>query len=455
MPESPIRGIAVLDIGSTNVKAVLFDAQLSPVAEEIIPSVRIDAPSYLAINPEPVMAFANRVLPEFDRMLPVDVIVPCSHGSSAVLLDATAAPTMPVMSYEAEPPEQIISAYARIAPGFGEVFAPTNPQSLTLARQFYWQESLDPEAFSRTAAIVPLAQYAGFRMSGVLANEVSAMGAQTHVWAPQRKTYSRLAIERGWASRFAPLRSAWQKLGAAHHLNLRGRGDVLTGIHDSNANLLLHLHGAPKTLLSTGTWIIGFVPGVPLESLDPRFDQVSNTTVFGDPIASCRFMGGREFEIVSKGAPPQLASSWLALDLAKRGVTASPSFTDSGGPAPGTGNNGRITGRIETDAEHASLASLYCAQMSALALRKIGNVNSVVVDGPFAQNAAYMELLASCLPQTEVFAASGSSGTALGAASLALMSLNGEPSQYAPSIDPQYRLVEPIGPVLNLPGQDA
>lgn len=447
-----MRGIAVLDIGSTNVKALLFDTRLSLVGEETIPSVRVDAPPYLAIDPEPVMAFADRILPEFDRVLPVDVIVPCSHGSSAVLLDAGGAPTMPIMSYEAEPPEEIISAYARIAPGFNEVFSPTNPQSLTLARQFLWQESLDPHSFARTEAIVPLAQYAGFRLCRVLANEVSAMGAQTHVWAPQKRTYSNLAIDRRWASRFAPIRPAWRKLGTADHLNLSGWGNVLTGIHDSNANLLLHLHGEPKTLLSTGTWIIGFVPGVSLESLDPRFDQVSNTTVFGDPIASCRFMGGREFEIVSNGAQPQLASSRLALDLAERGVTAAPSFTDSGGPAPGTGNKGKITGRIETDAEHASLASLYCAQMSALALQKIGNINPVVVDGPFAQNTAYLELLASCLPQVKILAATGSAGTALGAASLALMSPDGRPSRDVPSIDPQYRLVEPVGDTISLPG---
>ncbi len=452
MPDSHIRGIAVLDIGSTNVKVALFDASLSLIAEETILSVRNDAPPYLAIDPETVMAFANRILPEFDAILPIDVIVPCSHGSSAPLLDASGALTLPIMSYEAEPPGQIISAYARIAPGFDEVFAPVNPQSLTLARQFFWQENLHPEAFARTTAIVPLAQYAGFRLCGVLANEVSAMGAQTHVWAPQKKTYSKLAIDSGWASLFAPMQTAWQCLGTADHLNLRGRGDVLTGIHDSNANLLLHLHGEPKTLLSTGTWIIGFVPGVPLESLDPRFDQVSNTTVFGDPIASCRFMGGREFEIVSQGAQPHLASSRLALDLAERGVTASPSFTDSGGPAPGTGNRGKITGRLETDAERASLASLYCAQMSALALRKIGNINPVVVDGPFARNTAYMELLATCLPQTQVLAATRGSGTALGAASLALMSPDGRPNRDAPSIDPQYRLVEPVGPVFNLPG---
>lgn len=421
MAQMQPRGIAVLDIGSTNTKAALFDAGLSLIAEETISSERNPAPPYLSIDPEQAIALADRILPEFDSILPVDVIVPCSHGSSAALLDMTGALALPIMSYEAEPPENIVSGYGELTPEFSEVFAPVNPQALTLARQIFWQETLHPDAFARIKTIVPLAQYAAFRLCGVLANEVSAMGAQTHVWAPQSKTYSQLAIDRGWASLFAPIHPAWEPLGHAGHLQLRGRGQVLTGVHDSNANLLLHLQHGQKTLLSTGTWIIGFVPGIPLESLDPRFDQVSNTTVFGDPVASCRFMGGREFEIVAGSASPRAASSQLALDLLRRGVTASPSFTDSGGPMPGTGNQGKITGRLETEAERASLASLYCAQMSALTLQRIGNTNPVIVDGPFAGNRAYMELLATCLPQNKVFASKSSNGTAVGAASLALM----------------------------------
>ena len=148
------------------------------------------------------------------------------------------------------------------------------------------------------------------------------MGAQTHLWAPKTRTYSRLAEERGWATRFPPLRPAWKALGPARDLPLRGAAQVLTGVHDSNANLLLYLGGEPCTLLSTGTWIIGFAQGVDLMALDPAFDQVSNTTVFGDPIASCRFMGGREFEIVADGAPPRLATSATVCDLLVRGVVA-------------------------------------------------------------------------------------------------------------------------------------
>lgn len=243
----------MLDVGATNAKALLFDAGLNLLAEESVPSSRREGPAYLWIDCAPLLAFVRDVLPQFDLVRPVDAIVPCTHGSAAALVDDAGELVLPVMSYEAEPPPEVVEGYAEIAPAFEEVFAPTNPLGLTLARQLFWQEAFFPEAFTRTAAIMPLAQYLAFRLCGARANEVSAMGAQTHLWAPMARDYSRLARERGWASRFPPLRPAWQALGPARGLNLRGAAQVLTGVHDSNANLLRYLGGEHCTLLSTGT----------------------------------------------------------------------------------------------------------------------------------------------------------------------------------------------------------
>jgi sugar (pentulose or hexulose) kinase len=416
------RGVVVLDIGATNTKIVLFAADLTMLAEDSVPAQRHADLPYLAIDPQPVMVLVARSLPEFDAQLPVDAIVPCAHGSAAALVDGNGQLVLPIMSYEADPPPEIVDGYAAIEPAFGEVFAPTNPLGLTLARQLHWQETRFPAAFARACSIMPLAQYFGFRLCGVRASEVSALGAQTHLWAPLARDYSMLARERSWASGFAPLRWAWEPLGRATQELLRGRATVLTGVHDSNANLLRYLGGPEFTLLSTGTWIIGFVQGIDINQLDPACDQVSNTTVFGDPIASCRFMGGREFELVADGAPANMASREVLRDLLARGVTAWPSFTSSGGPVPGTASLGRIDGPVGDARERATLASLYCAQMSALALRKIGSANRVIVDGPFSTNDVYLEVLAACLPGQAVLAADEKSGTAVGAASLALMS---------------------------------
>ncbi|MEM6666770.1 MAG: FGGY family carbohydrate kinase, partial [Pseudomonadota bacterium] len=239
------RGIAVFDIGSTNTKMILFDGDLNIVAEESVPSAHPDGPPYKSIDPDPAIRFAQDVLPDFDAMLPVDAIVPSAHGSGLALLTENSTLALPIMDYEAEPPADIVESYATIEPPFSEVFAPTNPGGLTLARQLHWQETRHAEAFATVRSIVPWGQLIAHRLAGPLVNEVTAMGAQTHLWNVKANRYSSLARARGWDQLFAPLARAWDSLGPLQPdlltQPLNGDAQVLTGIHDSNANFLRYL----------------------------------------------------------------------------------------------------------------------------------------------------------------------------------------------------------------------
>lgn len=441
------RGIAVLDVGSTNTKLFLFDQDLTLHAEEMIVSVHTPGPPYLHIDPEPVLAFAARVLPDFDGILPVDVVVPSAHGSGLALLDADGKLVLPVMDYEAEPPVEIAESYARIEPPFDEVFAPTNPGALTLGRQLHWQETLFPDAFANVRTIVPWGQYVAHRLGGRLVTEITALGAQTHLLAVKTNAYSSLAEARAWSRLFAPLEKAWAPVGVLNDwyrgTGFRGRGAVLAGIHDSNANFLRYLASDLDrfTLLSSGTWIIGFDTEADIATLDPRLDVVSNTTVFGDPVASCRFMGGREFAIVAGDAPASAASEDALGRLVAQRTFALPSFTDSGGPMPGTGGQGRIVGPApETAEEQATLAALYCALMTACSLRAVGAKADVIVDGPFSENPIYLAALAAAVPGNAVFASRVRNGTSTGAALLALADGDGR-------IPTTPVTLEPVAPV--------
>ncbi len=415
------RGIVVIDIGSTNVKATLFDDKLNVLAGKSIASSLRNTTPYLSIDLDPVVTFAIRAIEEFDNLLPVDVVVPCSHGSSLALLDKNIELCLPVMSYNAEPPEDIAIEYRSIEPDFSEVFAPTNPGALTLARQLLWQESKFPGAFARVETMLPLAQFLTLKLCGVAASEISALGAQTHLWNPKEGDYSGLAKSRGWAQKFAPIRPAWESAGKITSAVLRGQGHVLTGIHDSNANFYRYHNAGEFALLSTGTWIIAFDSSIEIERLDPIRDQVSNTTIFGDPVACCRFMGGQEFSAIAKNAPPHLANIEFVASIVRDNIFCLPSFTDSGGPLPHTGGKGNIVGLIgDSDELPVNLASLYTAQMTSVALHALGTRGRVIVDGPFSNNMAYLKVLATCLPQCEVMSA-GEGGTGMGAAMLALL----------------------------------
>ncbi len=431
MAHSDPKGIVVLDIGSTNTKAMLFDRDLNELASRTIPSRRLDEP-YLNEDTGPLLDFALNAVSEFDKLLPVDTIVPCAHGSALALLDEKGELALPIMSYEALPPETISREYDRISPPFAEVFAPTNPGALTLGRQLLWQETLFPEEFSRVRTILPLGQYVASLLCGERATEVTALGAQTHLWNPVTNDFSNLAKSRGWANRFAPMRNAWDSLGQIRNVELSGQGTVLTGIHDSNANLLGYLGGGEFCLLSTGTWLIAFDTTIAISRLQPEFDQVSNTNLLGEPVACCRFMAGREYEIVADGDNPDSQAIGMITELIETGTFAFPSFTDSGGPVPNSGGAGRIDGKLpDVPGYRASLASLYCAQMTALALSRLGTAGRIIVDGPFAANSAYLSILAGLMTSCEIMSCNEPNGTSRGAAMLALME-----SSELPAISP-------------------
>ena len=448
------HGIAVLDVGASNSRLLLFDREGKVLAERRRSSPHLNGPPYAALDPEPLLDFAAGALPDFDRVLPVDVVVPCAHGSALACLDAEGSLALPVMDYQAEPPAGIVAGYEAVAPDFSEVFAPTNPMALTLGRQLFWQETAFPEAFAKVATILPWGQYFALRLGGRAVSEVTALGAQTHLWDLRRNGFSSLARARGWDRRFAPLARAWEEVGVlaarfrgpgSHSRSLRGAGRVLAGIHDSNANYLRYLAAGlrPFTLLSSGTWIIGFDTETALGDLDPNRDTATNSDVYGRPVACCRFMGGREFEVLAEGAPAEAADLAAVEGLIGRGTLALPSFTDSGGPLPGTGGRGRIEGPPPEDAKaRAGLAALYCALMTAESLDALRSVSPVIVDGPFADNPLYLGLLAALRPGQPVLASRAGEGTASGAALLGLATEEGN----LPWVPVKLEEVAPLSP---------
>ena len=52
--------------------------------------------------------------------------------------------------------------------------------------------------------------------------------------------------------------------------------------------------------MTTGTWVIIMSVGGEKKTFNPNKDILINVDAFGNPVPSARFMGGREFEIVTK-----------------------------------------------------------------------------------------------------------------------------------------------------------
>lgn len=421
--------VAVIDIGKTNLKLVAVDRTGAIHGVETARNAPVDTLPYRHVDQGHIWRWLLTALRTLAGRIDIAAIVPCAHGSTAALIDPGRDDdglVLPILDYEADPPDDVKDGYARIAPPFGEVFSSTSPVSLTLGRQLFWQQSAFPDAFADARAMVHYPQYWAWRLTGEAATEVTSIGAQSHLWNPLSRDLSSLVDRQGWRPLFPPVRRAWEALGTirrdvAEATGLPPDTPVLCGIHDSNANYVRYLAAGFRdfTLVSTGTWMISFNPAFPLDGLAEDRDTVANTDVEGRPVACSRFMGGREYEVIAGPNARGRADPHEIAALVADGTSALPSFSDSGGPFPGTGGAGTISGpEPSTPAGRDALGLVYAALMTSVAIDLIGSRNDIIIDGGFAESPLFCGLLASLRPGQSVKVSTARDGTAVGAAML-------------------------------------
>lgn len=333
---------------------------------------------------------------------------------------------MPVLDYELDYPAEIRAAYAAIKPDFKDTFSPTLSLGLNLGAQLHYLKTSFPADFERTHLILTYPQYWAWRLTGIAATEVTSLGCHTDLWLPKESALSPLADRLGIREKFPPLRSAFDALGnvlpeIADEIGLSRSVPVHCGIHDSNASLLAHLmdREGPFSVVSTGTWVVSFAVGGNLAGLDPKRDTLANVDAYGRAVPSARYMGGREFDIMTEGVsvPPATDLPNITASVLERRIMALPSAVPGCGPYPHSSLRW-INADRASDAERYVAACIYAALMTETCLRLLGADGPVIVEGPFAGNVTYLEALANFTGR-DVEAVTGSTGTALGAGLLA------------------------------------
>jgi sugar (pentulose or hexulose) kinase len=265
------------------------------------------------------------------------------------------------------------------------------------------------------------------RLGGRAASEISQLAAQSHIWDLVREQPSSLMRKRGW-DRLLPERvPAGAVLGTVSETVARRTGlarstEILCGVHDSNANLFRYKAAgmADASILSTGTWMIGFQRGLALAKLDATRAMVLNIDVDGENVPSTLIATGREYDLIRREHSAADAAVLAALPtLLARGSLALPSFVGDDGLFPGSAHRGRIIGLPpETPAEWHGLAVLYAAFSANRCLDALGSTERIVIDGGFAANLPFARCLAALRPSQSVSVSQSRDGTALGAALL-------------------------------------
>ncbi len=418
-----MKRAAVIDIGKTNAKVVLVDMEtLAEAAVRKRANQVLAGPPYPHYDVEGLWAFILESLRDFQASHGVDGITVTTHGASAVLLDDADQLAGPVLDYEHAGPDDLAVEYDAVRPDFAETGSPRLPLGLNLGAQLFWQLKTFPDIRARTKRILTYPQYWAWRLCGVATNEVTSLGCHTDLWAPRAGRYSSLVENQGWAERMAPVAKAADKLGPvlpeiARQTGLDSTTPVVCGIHDSNASLYAHLAARkpPFAVVSTGTWVISMAVGGKDVELDPARDTLINVNALGDPVPSARFMGGREFErLMGEGAHTSGAVD--VTRVLEQQIMLLPAVEVQSGPFQGR--------RAQWTAEEKSLSageryvaiSFYLAMMTATGLEIVGADGPVLVEGPFAGNGHYLEML-RVATKRDVQAVEGT-GTSIGAALL-------------------------------------
>ena len=150
-------------------------------------------------------------------------------------------------------------------------------------------------------------------------------------------------------------------------------------------------------------------------SLDPDKDVLINVNAQGAAVPSARFMGGREHDLAT-GGPYCEATETAMAEVLDKGIMLTPAVVPETGPYRGctscwVGPEPRIG-----SAERGVAVAFYLALVTRRCLELVGHRGSIIVEGPFAKNSVYLQMLSAatgCYVAPMVSATGTSQGAAL------------------------------------------
>ena len=300
----PRNNIAVLDIGKTHAKVILFDAiKLEELSVFQSNNTVLQDSLYPHFNVEFLKKFIIKSLKELAKKFSVDSIFTSTHGACMALMSKGDL-ALPVLDYEFQGPNQLNEEYNKLRPAFSQTGTPRMDAGLNLGAQLYWQNKFFSDDFSKVDQILFWPQFWSYWLSGIAASEMSYASSHSDLWDIRQKKFIDLNTY-GINSKveYPPLRSASTILGPlkkdlAHETGLPQNIPIYCGAHDSSLALVSASLNQPMpcTILSTGTWVTIFALGSNQTEIPEQTGLMISCDCFGNLVPNFRFPAGKIYE---------------------------------------------------------------------------------------------------------------------------------------------------------------
>ena len=411
--------IAIFDIGKTNKKFFLFNEDYKIVEEISINFDEIEDEDGFAC--EDIRALSQWVTDTLDKYLTnttydIRAVNFSAYGASFVHLDEQGSPVTPLYNYLKPYPKDVEEAFYNTYGTKEEIATSTASPALgnlNSGLQLYALKHHKPQLFKKTVTSIHFPQYLSFLISGQKYSDITSIGCHTALWDFSKNNYHQWVIQEEIDKKLPPVFSS------AKALDIVYKGKSLkcgVGLHDSSAAFIPYIQNIeePFLLISTGTWCISMnaFNNSPLTKDELEKDCLCYMTFEGGTVKSSRLFAGYAHEQVVKklaqhfGVVPNYFEKIAYDKKLLREEADLKELTD-------------FDAAYYTSYDEAYInfiKHIITAQKKSTDLVFNSQVKKIFVDGGFAKNETYMQLLAEAYPQTTVYAASVSQATAMGAA---------------------------------------
>ncbi len=295
---------AIFDIGKTNKKFFLFDANYQEVYREYSSFDEIEDED--GFPTENLSKLKEWIKERFDKILTEDkydvkAINFSTYGASLVHLDQNGKVLSPLYNYTKPIPQEILDEFYKTHGNIKTIAAETaSPQcgALNSGLQLYWIKKTKPEIFKQIKYSLHFPQYLSYLFTGIPLSEYTSIGCHTNLWNFKTNTYHTWIDKEGINKLLPPIVSTKTSI----NMTYKGKKiKVGVGIHDSSSALLPYILSKKKPflLLSTGTWSISLNPfnDEILSGKDLENNCLNYMRIDGKRVKASRFFMGNEYRI--------------------------------------------------------------------------------------------------------------------------------------------------------------